>query len=109
MQIKATRGYHYASTRKATIIKTDKKKVLARMWRKWNFYILPIEMKKMVKSYWKREFMGTLSYVIVIPLLDIYPRELKHVRLVCVIWVLRAALLVMTPNWKQHECLSTSE
>lgn len=78
-----------------------------RMWTKWNSH--PLFMKSiMVKSL--RKFFITLNVYLpsnpAIPLLDIYPKELKtyiHKKTSTKIFII--FLFITAPNWKQLRCM----
>ena len=85
--------------------------VLGSMWRKGTPGALLVGMQKLVQPLWiLQKLKIELPYDPAIPLLDIYPKEMKALsrRDSCILMFI-AALSTITKVWKQPKCPSVDE
>ena len=104
MQIKTTLRFNFTLTRMVRI-KVRQSQVLARMWRYWNPHTLLVGMENgaaILQNSASKKLNIELPYDTAIPLLDIYPKELKkYVHTETCTGIFIAALFIMAKKWKR--------
>ena len=81
--------------------------ILRNCW--WGVLIHCCWESTMVQTLWKTQFLTKLNIVLLynlaVEILSIYPSDLKtYIHTKISMWMFRAALLIITKQWKQPRC-----